>query len=67
MKTGGKRFLGLGSNIQAINIYRNRFYIDPDLDGKHEVIINADKFQLAQARLKKSILQYNVLISIKKM
>ncbi|MBT4484015.1 MAG: recombinase family protein [Candidatus Latescibacteria bacterium] len=44
------------SNIRYI--LSNQFYIYPELNGRHKVLINAEKFQRAQERLKKSRTNY---------
>jgi len=40
------------SNIRYI--LSNRFYIDPDLNGKHKVFVSAENFQKAQERLEQN-------------
>jgi site-specific DNA recombinase len=33
-------------------ILRNRFYVDPNVNGRHEVFVSADRFERAQIKLK---------------
>ncbi|MFC1550929.1 recombinase family protein [Candidatus Latescibacterota bacterium] len=49
------------SNIRYI--LSNRFYVDPELNGKHKVFINAKKFLTAQERLIKSRDSYHLLVA----
>jgi len=52
VKQLARQFNKAPSNIRYI--LSNRFYIDPDLNGEHEVFINAEMFRQAQERLEKS-------------
>ncbi len=58
VKQIARNFHKMPSTIRYI--LSNRFYIDPELNGRHKVLINAEKFQIAQDRLEKARLQYKV-------
>jgi site-specific DNA recombinase len=61
VKQIARNFHKMPSTIRYI--LSNRFYFDFDLNGKHKVLINAEKFRKAQELLKISRLQYKVNFS----
>ena len=56
VKQLARQFNKAPSNIRYI--LGNRFYIDPDLNGNHEIFINAEKYRQAQEQLGKSRSEY---------